>query len=85
VLALALVMTIGAAGAALADTGQASSQRRVPAAQTGIPAADRTAAAEESPSPVVPLVFAGIVILAVASPTRPRYSRSGYYSRWERW
>jgi hypothetical protein len=82
-LALALVLTIAAAGAALAATGHPSNARRVPAAETGVPAAEETAN-ESSPS-VVPLVFAGIVILAVAFPTLPRYPRSGYYSRGERW
>jgi hypothetical protein len=83
VLALALVMTIAAAGAAVAATGHASGKGRAPAAQAGAPAADE--AAENSSSPMVPLVFAGILILALASPALPRYSRSGYYVRGERW
>jgi hypothetical protein len=81
-LALAMVLTIAGAGAALAATGHSSNQRRVPAAENSVPTADETAK-ERSPS-VVPLVFAGIVILAVAFPTLPRYPRSGYY-RGEPW
>jgi len=86
VLALALVMTIAAAGAGFAATGQAAAEQR----PTSVTAHARTSAADEAPaqdgpSPMVPLVFAGILILAVASPTLPRYSsRYGYY-RGERW
>ncbi len=86
VLALALVMTIAAAGAALAlDSRPAGQHGPAPA-----PAHSRTAgvdetASQDSSSPMVPLVFAGILILAVASPALPRhYSRYGHY-RGERW
>jgi hypothetical protein len=83
-LALALVMTLAAAGTALAASGHAA-QRSAPAAQqVRTPAADQSAADESNSSPMVPLVFAGILILAVASPALPRYSRYGYY-RGERW
>jgi hypothetical protein len=84
-LALALVMTPAAAGTALAASGHAAAQRPAPAAQqVRTPAADQPAADESNSSPMVPLVFAGILILAVASPALPRYSRYGYY-RGERW
>jgi hypothetical protein len=86
VLALALLMTVAAAGAALASPGHPSGQHRsAPATARSSTAAADDAAARDGISPVVPLVFAGILILAVASPTRPRiYSRNGYY-RGERW
>ena len=77
-LALALVMTLAAAGTALAASGHAAAQ------QVRTPAADQPAADESNSSPMVPLVFAGILLLAVASPALPRYSRYGYY-RGERW
>jgi hypothetical protein len=77
VLALALVMTFAAAGAALAATEHGAKPRQAPAAdRTRVPAADESAA-KDSSSSVMPLVFAGILILAVASPVLPRYSRYG--------
>jgi hypothetical protein len=85
--ALALVMTMAAAGTALAASGHASVQQRSApaAAQVKTPAADEPAAHDNRSYPMVPLVFAGILILAVASPTLPRYySRYGYYQG-ERW
>jgi hypothetical protein len=93
VLALALALTIAAAGAALAAPGHPSGQERTAparaAARPGTAAAGQAAAEEEpgAPSPVVPLVFAGILLLAVASPALPRYPRfSRYgYDRGERW
>jgi hypothetical protein len=91
-LVLAVAMTIAVAGAALAAPDRASGQKRPTpagaAARPGSAVADQ--AAEEqpgAPSPVVPLVFAGILLLAVASPALPRYPRfSRYgYDRGERW
>jgi hypothetical protein len=93
VLALALALTIAAAGAALAAPGHPSGRERPApagaAAPAGTAAADQAAAEVEpgAPSPVVPLVFAGILLLAVASPAlprHPRFSRYGY-DRGERW
>jgi hypothetical protein len=92
VLALALALTIAAAGTALAAPGHPSGQERTApagaAARAGTAAADQAAAEEPgAPSPVVPLVFAGILLLAVASPAlprHPRFSRYGY-DRGERW
>jgi hypothetical protein len=92
-LVLALALTIAAAGAALAAPGHPSGrQRPTPAGGAARPqtaAADRAAAEQEpgAPAPVVPLVFAGILLLAVASPAlprHPRFFRSGY-DRGERW
>jgi hypothetical protein len=87
VLALALALTIGAA------PGHPSGQERPTpagaAARPGTAAADQAAAGQEpgAPSPVVPLVFAGILLLAVASPALPRYPRFPRYGydRGERW
>jgi hypothetical protein len=88
-LVLALALTIAAAGAALATPGHPSGQERTAAARPGTAAAGQAVAEEEpsAPSPVVPLVFAGILLLAVASPALPRYPRfSRYgYDRGERW
>jgi hypothetical protein len=86
-LALALVMTIAAAETALASGHDSTERRSAPAAgQTRTPPAPEPAADESSSSPMIVLVFAGILILAVASPALPRYSRYGYrYYRGERW
>jgi hypothetical protein len=86
VLTLALLLTVAAAGAALATPKHSSGQlQSAPAAVRSSPAAVQEDAASDGVSPLVPLVFAGILILAVASPTPPRiYSRYGSY-RGERW
>jgi len=85
VLTLALSLTVAAAGAAAATGHPSGQQRPAPAAvQPRTAAADEDASGDGSSS-VIPLVFAGILILAVASPARPRiYSRDGSY-RGERW
>jgi hypothetical protein len=86
VLALALAMTIAAAGAALAAPSHPSGQRgSAPNAAAHAATAATHQTAQDGASPAVPLVFAGILLLAVASPTLPRcHSRHGH-DCWERW
>ena len=85
VLVLALLVTVATTGAAVASSGHAAGpQRSAPAAEhVGTAAAEE--AATDGPSPLIPLIFAGILFLAVAFPALPRhYSRYGPHVG-ERW
>jgi hypothetical protein len=80
---LALTTGITLATAAIAAPAHARSDRGAvhgSAATTSKPVAEEDSqAGDAGSSPVVPLVLAGIVILAAAGPWLPSPSRSGYY------
>jgi hypothetical protein len=89
-LALALVMVPAGAGAALAGT--APTGRQEGTVQRGTPAATapetRDGSSDPAPagsSPAVPLLFAGIVILAAAGPWVPPGPRYLVYRIDRRW
>lgn len=91
--ALAIALAIGIAGAssALAAPAHSGSDRQAvhgSAVTTAKPVAEEDPAAGDSgssSSAVVPLVFAGIVILAAAGPWVPPRSRYVYYRIERRW
>ncbi len=86
---LALTMGITLATAAIAAPARAASDRGAvhgSAATTSKPVAEEgSPAGEAGSSPVVPLVLAGIVILAAAGPWVPSPSRYGYYRTERHW
>ena len=71
VVALALALVVGVAPAALAAPNASSAKRATQSVET-------PSAASKVPSSAIPLLLAGIVVLALLSPT-PR-SRYGYGS-----
>jgi hypothetical protein len=95
--ALALLLAMAGTGPALAassragaarDTGVVRDTRAVhdTAATTAKPAAgEGPASGGRDSSPIVPLVFAGIVILAAAAPWAPPGSRYRLYRIERRW
>ncbi len=85
VLGLALAITMAGATVALAAPGHSSGKRHPAVHETTASTAGRAAPDErpasggDGPSPAVPLVFAGILILAAAGPWMTQGPRSGYY------
>jgi hypothetical protein len=89
--ALALALAIGIAGASSAPAAPAHSGRDRQAVDGSVVttakpmAEDHPAAGDSGSSTVVPLVLAGIVILAAAGPWVPHPSRYVYYRIERRW
>lgn len=89
--ALVIALAIGIAGATVALAAPAHSGRgreavHGDAVPTAKPVVEEDPAAGDSgSSPVVPLVFAGIVILAATGPWLPHSSRYVYYRVERRW
>jgi hypothetical protein len=84
-LAMALLLVAGAGSALAASSHAAPASRAASATDGGKPAEERPRSGDRGVSPAVPLVFAGIVILAASGPWLPPRSRYVCYRVDRRW
>jgi hypothetical protein len=85
-LAFAIALLVAGAGSAMAASSHAAPAGRAARSTDGGRAADeRPRSGDRGVSPAVPLVFAGIVILAASGPWLPPRSRYVYYQVDRRW
>jgi hypothetical protein len=84
-IALAMALVVAGAGSALAATGRAAPGAHAASSTAGGKAVAERPRSGGGVSPAVPLVFAGIVILAASGPWLPPRSRYVYYRVERRW